>query len=215
MVSKTKQFKNNRNSGDRQKPVQEFEQKLLDVSRVARVTAGGRRFNFRTVVVVGDKSGRVGVGSAKGRDVRISMEKAVRKGKKNMFRAPITEEGTIPHESYGKSASALVFLKPAPAGRGIIAGGAVRVVCDLAGYKDIIGKMISRTNNKLNNARATIEALKNIKPISDLGLASGSSKVGLSKASKVKQKSKTYKKIKKDADTSAKTKIRKPAEKNS
>lgn len=143
----------------------EFDQNLLDVARVARVTAGGRRFSFRTVVIVGDRAGRVGVGISKGKNVQIAMVKATRNAKKNIINVPITKEGTLPHEAYGKSSSAVVFVKPAPPGRGIIAGGAVRVICDLAGYKDVIGKMISRTNNKLNNARATIEALKSIKQV--------------------------------------------------
>lgn len=141
----------------------EFEQKLLDVARVARVTAGGRRFRFRAVVVVGDKNGRVGVGVKKGKDVQFAVEKAVRDAKKNLLFAPMTKQGSIPYEVYGKSGSSKVFLKPAPAGHGIIAGGAVRAVCDMAGYKSIIGKIISRSGNKLNNARATVAALKKIR----------------------------------------------------
>lgn len=142
----------------------EFEQKLLDVRRVTRVTAGGKRFSFRTVVVIGDRSGRVGVGVQKGPDVRAAIEKAVRDAKKGLVNVVMTDKGTIPHEVYGKSASARVFLKPAPEGRGIIAGGSVRTVADLAGYKNIIGKILSRSGNKLNNARAAIEALKKLKP---------------------------------------------------
>jgi len=141
----------------------DFDQKLLDVARVARVTAGGRRFSFRAVVVIGDRNGHVGVGVKKGRDVRFAMEKAVKDAKKNLINVPMTKDGTIPHESYGKSTSAVVFLKPAARGRGIIAGGAVRIICDLAGYDSIVGKMLSRTNNKLNNARATIKALEAIR----------------------------------------------------
>ena len=93
-------------------------------------------------------------------------EKAVRSAKKNMIKAPMTRTGTIPCESYGKSASADVFLRPAAEGKGIIAGGAVRVVCDLAGYKNIVGKILSRSVNKLNNARATVEALRGAKMVS-------------------------------------------------
>lgn len=160
--TKKKNFKGGNFRGS-QGGVKDFEQKLLGVARVARVTSGGRRFSFRVVVVIGDRSGQVGVGVAKGKDVQTAIEKAVRDGKKNLIKAPITKEGTIVHESYGKSASAKVFLRPAKQGKGIIAGGAVRVVCDLAGYRDIIGKMIARTNNKLNNARAAVEALKGVK----------------------------------------------------
>jgi small subunit ribosomal protein S5 len=150
-------------SKEYQKPDQEFGQKLLNLSRVARVTKGGRRFSFRATVVIGDKKGRVGVGVKRGKDVQFAVEKAIRVAKKMLINAPMTKEGTIPHETYGKSGSSIIFLKPAPEGRGIIAGGAVRTVCDLAGYKSIIGKIISRSGNKLNTARATIEALKKIK----------------------------------------------------
>ncbi len=146
-----------------QKPDQEFGQKLLNLSRVARVTKGGRRFSFRATIVIGDKKGRVGVGVKRGKDVQFAVEKAIRVAKKMLINAPMTKEGTIPYEVYGKSGSSIIFLKPAPAGRGIIAGGAVRAVCDLAGYKSIIGKIISRSGNKLNTARATIEALKKIR----------------------------------------------------
>jgi small subunit ribosomal protein S5 len=149
---------------DQKGPQDEFEHKLLDVARVARVTAGGRRFRFRAVVVVGDKKGRGGVGADKGKDVQFAIEKAVRDAKKNLFTVPMTKQGSLPHEAYGKSGSSMVFLKPGSEGRGIIAGGAVRAVCDMAGYKNVIGKIISRSGNKLNNARATIEALKKISP---------------------------------------------------
>lgn len=140
----------------------DFEQKLLDLARVARVTAGGRRFSFRAIVVIGDRAGRVGVGVKKGKDVQYATEKAVRDAKKNLIEVLINEKGTIIYESYGKSGSSVVFLKPAAEGRGIIAGGAVRTVCDLAGYKNIVGKIISRSGNKLSVARAAIEALKKI-----------------------------------------------------
>lgn len=162
MPKQTRQQKRSR-PRDQKGPQDEFENKLLHVARVARVTAGGRRFRFRAVVVVGDKNGRVGVGVDKGKDVQFAVEKAVRNAKKNLLNVPMTKQGTIPYEVYGKSGSSTVFLKPAPEGRGIIAGGAVRAVCDLAGYKSIIGKIISRSGNKLNNARAAIEALKKIK----------------------------------------------------
>ncbi len=141
----------------------DYEQKVLDLARVARVTAGGRRFSFRAVVVIGDRAGQVGVGVKKGKDVQFAVEKAVRNAKKGLTKVPINELGTIPHESYGKFSSSVVFLKPAAEGRGIIAGGAVRAVCDLAGYSSIVGKIISRSGNKLNVARAAIIALKKIK----------------------------------------------------
>ncbi len=145
----------------------EFDQKVLDIARVARVTAGGRRFSFRVTVVLGDHKGRVGVGVDKGKDVSLAIEKAGRAAKRNMITVPLTKEGTIPYEITGKQTSAVVFLRPARAGRGIIAGGAVRVVCSLVGLTDISAKMLGRSNNKLNNALATIEAFKSItnKPV--------------------------------------------------
>lgn len=144
------------------KKPQEFDQKVLDIARVARVVAGGRRFNFRATVVVGDHKGRVGLGIGKGRDVSIAINKAMHKAKKNVIKVPMTKKGTIPYEVIGKQTSSKVLLLPGKAGRGIVAGGAVRAVCELAGYKDITAKIMSRSTNKLNNATATIKALQSI-----------------------------------------------------
>lgn len=141
--------------------MEEFEQKLLDVARVARVVAGGRRFSFRALAVVGDKQGRVGVGVAKGPDVQIATQKAVRVAKKNLITIPM-KGGTIAHAVEAKYGSAVVFLKPARSGRGIIAGGPVRVICELGGLEDVSAKILSRSTNKITNARAAIEALKKL-----------------------------------------------------
>ena len=143
------------------KEKQEFESKLLDLRRVTRVTAGGKRFSFRAVVVVGNKNGKVGVGVEKGADVALAIEKAVRQAKKNMINVPI-KDGTIPYSVKAKYCSAEVLLKPGIKGRGIVAGGVVRVICELAGIENISAKIIKRTKNKLNNARATIKALKQL-----------------------------------------------------
>lgn len=145
------------------RPQSEYEQKVLDIARVARVTAGGRRFRFRATVAIGNKKGKVGIGVAKGKDVSLAIEKSVRFAKKNLITAPMTPDGSIPYDSTGKQTSAVVFLKPSRQGRGIVAGGAVRVVCDLAGFKDITGKIMGKSGNKLNNALATIAALENIR----------------------------------------------------
>ncbi len=142
----------------------EFDQKVLDVRRVARVVAGGRRFSFRVTVVIGNRRGKVGVGVAKGSDVRQAVEKAVYQAKKHILVVPLTQTGSVPHEVTAKFSSARVFIKPAPEGAGIIAGGAVRSVCDLAGIRNVSSKIISRSSNKLNNARAAIEALSELKP---------------------------------------------------
>jgi small subunit ribosomal protein S5 len=140
----------------------EYEQKLLDVARVVRVVAGGRRFSFRAVVVVGNRKGEVGVGVGKGQDVSIAVEKAAIDAKKHLIKIPLIE-GTIPHQVEAKFGSAKVLLKPGLKGRGIVAGGAVRIICDLAGIENISGKILGKTKNKLNNARATIEALQKLK----------------------------------------------------
>ena len=138
-----------------------LEQSLLEIKRVTRVVAGGKRFRFRAVVIVGDRKGKVGVGSAKGADVSGAVDKAAEKAKKKLTSVKIIK-GTIPHEVRMKYGSANVLLKPAVSGRGIIAGGAVRVVCSLAGIADVVGKILG-SSNKLNNARATIMALESFK----------------------------------------------------
>lgn len=144
------------------KPKDEFDSKLLDLARVTRVTGGGKRMSFRAVVVAGDRKGRIGLGLDKGKDVAQSIDKATRKAKKNLILVVI-KDNTIPHEVEAKFGPSLVLLKPQVKGRGLVAGGVVRVICDLAGIKDISSKIISRSKNKLNNARATIAALKKLK----------------------------------------------------
>jgi len=137
----------------------EFDQKTLDIRRVTRVVAGGKRFSFRTAIVIGNHAGQVGIGLANGLDVASSIDKAVRDARKNLILIPISNQ-TIPHEVAAKFSAARVILKPAKIGRGIIAGGPVRIVCELAGIENITAKILSKTKNKLNNALATIEALK-------------------------------------------------------
>ena len=139
----------------------EFDQVLVDVARVARVMAGGRRFRFRVTVVIGNRKGRVGLGVAKGPDVTTAANKAVNQAKKNMVNIPMLN-GTIPHEARVKYRGAVVFLKPAPPGTGIIAGGSVRAVSELAGIKDILSKM-QGSANKVNNVKATMLALEKMK----------------------------------------------------
>ena len=141
---------------------EEFESKLLHLSRVERMTAGGRRLRFRAVVVVGNKKGKVGVGVAKGLDVAQAIEKALRKAKKNLIEVPIVK-GTIPHEVEAKFGAARVLLKPQKKGLGLVAGGVVRTICNLAGIESISSKLLSKSRNKLNNARATLKALQMLK----------------------------------------------------
>ena len=146
----------------KEKPRDEFESKLLDLARVVRVSAGGRRFRFRAVVVVGNRNGKIGVGVAKGLDVAQAVEKATRDAKKNIIEVSMHED-TIIHEVSAKFGPAKVLLRPQRKGRGLVAGGVGRVICTLAGIKNISSKILGRTRNKLNNAQATILALKKLK----------------------------------------------------
>lgn len=144
------------------KPKSEFEQKTLDLRRVARVMGGGRRFSFRVTLALGDKKGRVGIGTAKGQDVSLAMDKASRQARKNMVRINL-DNGTIPHEVACKFKSASILLRPTKLGTGIIAGGAVRTVCDLVGIRNVSGKIVGKSTNKINNALATVGALRKLK----------------------------------------------------
>ncbi len=139
----------------------EFDQKMLDLARVTRVVKGGRRFRFRATLVIGNRKGRVGVGVAKGADVSDAMNKSFNDAKKNLITVKMVGN-TIAHDVFYKLGSAKILLKPAAEGRGIIAGGAVRAVVDLAGIRDIVSKSLG-TSNKLNVARATAAALKSLK----------------------------------------------------
>lgn len=145
------------------RPRSEFDQKVLDVRRTARVVSGGRRFSFRATVVVGNRAGQVGVGVGKGTVVAEAVEKGARRARSNMIRVPITDAKTIPHEVAAKFSSARIRLKPAPEGHGLVAGGPIRVIAELAGIKSLTAKVLGRTPNKLNNACAAIEALKKLK----------------------------------------------------
>lgn len=146
-----------------QKPKSEYEQKLIDLRRVARVMAGGRRFTFRAAMVIGDQKGRVGFGLGKAADTSQAIEKAVRRARQNLISVPLTKYQSIPHEIYAKFGSARVILKPAKSGKGLMAGGSARAVLAMAGVKNVSAKILSHTKNKLTNALATLEALKKLK----------------------------------------------------
>ena len=146
----------------------EFEQVTIDARRVARVMAGGRRFNFSLVIVVGDRKGRVGVGLGKAADTALAIDKAVRDAKKHLFVVPRTSSGSIPHQVEAKYASSIVEIIPSK-GRGLVAGSAVRTVLDLAGVTDVVTKIHTRTKNKLTIARATVEALKKLRVLAQAG----------------------------------------------
>lgn len=142
------------------KPQDEFESKLLDLTRVTRVTAGGKQLRFRAIIVVGDRKGKIGLGVSKGLDVSQAIEKATRTAKKNLMDVPVNKEGTIDHEVEAKFGPSIILLKPQKSGRGLVAGGTVRTLCQLAGIQNISSKILSRTSNKLNNAKATIKAFE-------------------------------------------------------
>lgn len=153
-----------RRGGPRREPraKPEFDQKIIDIRRVTRVSSGGRRFSFAVSLVAGDRKGKVGVGTGKGGDTAMAVEKALRSAKKNMITLSLTKTGSIPHEVQKKFGASVVHMMPAP-GKGIVAGSSVRDVIDLAGIKNITAKLRSGTKNKLNNARVAIEALKMLK----------------------------------------------------
>jgi small subunit ribosomal protein S5 len=138
----------------------EFEQKLLDLARVARVVKGGRRFSFRATMVIGNRRGKVGIGVAKGADVSEAINKAVAEAKKNLIEVK-RKDASISFEVREKLGAAKVLIKPAKEGRGIVAGGAMRAVIDLAGIKNITAKSLG-TSNKINVAKATIKALSKL-----------------------------------------------------
>ncbi|MBU3934517.1 30S ribosomal protein S5 [Patescibacteria group bacterium] len=153
----------NKNRGRRDTRIKdEFDSNLLDLTRVTRVTGGGKRLRFRALMVVGDRKGKIGLGVDKGKDVSQAIEKAKRKAKKNLITIAI-KENTVPHEVWAKFGPARVLLKPQIKGRGLVAGGVVRTICEIAGIKDISSKILSRTKNKINNAKATIAALKKLR----------------------------------------------------
>ncbi|MBI4023217.1 30S ribosomal protein S5 [Candidatus Berkelbacteria bacterium] len=143
------------------KPEKEFEERVVSIDRVSRTVKGGKRMRFRALVVVGNRNGRVGMGIGKANDVQGSIQKAVRQAKDRLIDVLIVNE-TIPHAITHKYGSALIFLKPAPAGTSIIAGGAVRAVVELAGIRNVLSKIIGSSNN-INNVRATLETLQKLK----------------------------------------------------
>jgi small subunit ribosomal protein S5 len=158
MMEKKSRKPNNRGAD---RPVREFDQKVVEVKRVTRVTGGGKRMRFRALIVIGDHKGKVGIGLRKGNDVAEAVNKAVNQAKKNMITLPLVND-TIPHEIKLKYKSSQIIMLPARPGTGVIAGGAVRSVLDMAGVKNVISKMLG-SNNKVNNVRATFEAFKSMR----------------------------------------------------
>ncbi len=149
----------------------ELKEKVVAINRVAKVVKGGRTFRFSAVVVVGDENGHVGVGNGKASEVPDAIKKAIEDAKKNLVEVPVVNY-TVPHEFVGKFGSANVLLKPAEEGTGIIAGGSVRPVLELAGYRNIRTKILG-TNNPRNVVYATIEGLKSMQTIESVAKKRG------------------------------------------
>ncbi|MDO4912487.1 MAG: 30S ribosomal protein S5 [Lactobacillus sp.] len=157
----------NRNDSRKdRRPKDEIEDQLVAVNRITKVVKGGRRMRFAALVVVGDKKGRVGFGTGKAQEVPEAIRKAVEAGKKNMIKVP-TVGTTIPHEVIGHYGSGNIMLKPAEAGSGVAAGGAVRIVMDMAGIADVTSKSLG-SNTPINVVRATIDGLKQLKTREDV-----------------------------------------------
>lgn len=139
----------------------EFAQKLIGIRRVARVMAGGRRFNFSVCIVLGDKKGRVGVGLGKAADTALAIEKATRAAKRHMISLNLTKTRSIPHNIEAKYCASIIEIRPS-SGRGLVAGSSVRTVLDLGGVTDVTAKILSRSHNPINNARAAMRALEKV-----------------------------------------------------
>nr|YP_009028966.1 ribosomal protein S5 [Coscinodiscus radiatus]AGH28510.1 ribosomal protein S5 [Coscinodiscus radiatus] len=138
-----------------------FVERLIKISRISKVTKGGKKLSFRAIVVIGDENGQVGVGVAKADDVVNAFKKAKTDGKKNLIKIPITKSLSIPHNVIGKFGACNIIMRPSIEGSGVIAGGAVRTVLEVAGIKNVIAKQLG-SDNLLNNARASIVALKQL-----------------------------------------------------
>ena len=139
-----------------------LEEKVINLGRVTKVTKGGRHFRFSATVVVGNRKGLVGIGTGKANEVNDAIAKASKTANKNVFRVALQDNRTIPHEATGKVGRAVVLVKPAKEGTGVIAGGAARAVLELAGVKDIVSKSLG-SNTQVNVAKATLEALKSVR----------------------------------------------------
>ena len=161
-MEKGKEKKNsNRRSSSFGRVKPEFDQKIINIRRVTRVVAGGRRFSFSVALVAGDKKGSVGLGLGKAGDTALAINKGLRNAKKNMIRLNLTKTMSIPHELFAKFSSSQIILIPNK-GRGLVAGSVLRDIIKLSGMKDVTGKILSNSKNKLNNAKAVMLALSQI-----------------------------------------------------
>ncbi|RMG13988.1 MAG: 30S ribosomal protein S5 [Cyanobacteria bacterium J055] len=166
MAEQKEQRRGKKNNRTREKE-SEWQERVVQIRRVTKVVKGGKKLSFRTIVVVGNERGQVGVGVGKASDVIGAVKKGVVDGKKHLVSVPITKSNSIPHRANGVAGGAKVMMRPAAPGTGVIAGGAVRTVLELAGVKNILAKQLG-SSNPLNNARAAVDALETLRTFADV-----------------------------------------------
>lgn len=158
--------KGRKNTKAREKET-DWQERVVQIKRVTKVVKGGKKLSFRAVVIVGNERGQVGVGVGKAADVIGAVKKGVADGKKHLVEVPLTRNNSIPHPTTGEGGGAKVMMRPAAPGTGVIAGGAVRTVLELAGVKNVLAKQLG-SDNPLNNARATVDALETLRTFSEV-----------------------------------------------
>ena len=152
-----------------------YEDKIISIGRVVKVNKGGRNFRFSATVAVGDRKGKVGIGTGKSKEIPVAVSKAIKEAEKNLVNIDLVDGRTISHEAIGVCGAAKVLIRPAAEGRGIIAGGAARIVLELAGVRDVVSKSLG-SNTQINSAKATIEALQNQRIVEHVAKLRGKTK---------------------------------------
>lgn len=152
-----------------------YEDKIISIGRVVKVNKGGRNFRFSATVAVGDRKGKVGIGTGKSKEIPVAVSKAIKEAEKNLVNIALVDDRTISHEAIGTCGAAKVLIRPAVEGRGIIAGGAARIVLELAGVRDVVSKSLG-SNTQINTAKATIKALQSQKSVEYVAMLRGKSK---------------------------------------